>query len=321
MAPELRRINEIFALLPGRDKRDTPAIHVIERHIHFALFTFNITLALHRQRPVAVILALLRRLRPREEVADVGLRTPHEPHRAEDAGEAEHVLILEVRAVAVAVHLQRHRVLAGLHYVRHVVLGGAAAVLGEADVLPVHPQVVEGIDAVELEEHAVALPRRGQLKVPAVRAHGIARIVVGEVLRRLVHHVRRIHFERIADVRVERGAPAALAVRAVGLPRTRHLDRLPARDIIIQLLEADRTQRGLLHPLELPRRVGVEANLPIRLPREDFKRGAFVRERRERRARLLAPETHAREILPFIAVDAALFRKNGAQRRSGQNKC
>ena len=304
------------------------SVHIVKRHLHltlhifhFTLYTFHFTFALDRERPVSVVLALLRRLRPREEVADVDLRTPHEPRGAEDAGEAEHVLVLEVRAVAVAVHLQRHRVLAGLHDVRHVVLGGAAAVLREADVLPVHPQVVEGIDAVELQEHAVALPRRGQLEVATVRAHGVARIVVGEVLRRLAHHVRRVHLERIAGVRVERRAPAALAVRAVRLPRARHLDRLPAGDVIIQFLEADRTQRGLLHPLELPCRVGVEADLPIRLPREDFKRGAFVRERSERRARLLAPEAHAREVLPFVAVDAAFFRENGAQRHSGQHEC
>ena len=112
--------------------------------------------------------------------------------------------------------------------------------------------------------------RAARIFFERLRAHGIARIVVGEVLRRLAHHVRRVHLERIAGVRVERRAPAALAVRAVRLPRTRHLDRFPAGDVIIQFLEADRTQRGLLHPLELPRRVGVEADLPIRLPREDF---------------------------------------------------
>ena len=237
-----------------------------------------------------------------EEVADICLRTPDEPDGAENPGKAEHVLVLEIRSVRIAVDLERDRVSSRADEVGDLVLRARSAVLREADVLPVDPEIVEGIDAVEFHEHAVAFPVARHFKVATVASDGIA-LGVGRVfLRRLGHHVRRVEGERILYVRVDRRPPTALPRRAHCLPAAWHLYRRPTGDVVFRLFESDRTQRRLLDPVELPFRLGIEANLPRGLPRQNGKRGALVRKGRERGARRLASEAHARKVLPFAAV-------------------
>ena len=87
-----------------------------------------------------------------EEVADVYLRRAPEGDVAEDAAETPHVLVFQVAAGAVAIDLDGHQVLARLHVLGDVELGGVAAVDAVADLLAVDPEEEGGIDAVEGDE-------------------------------------------------------------------------------------------------------------------------------------------------------------------------
>ena len=202
------------------------------------------------EAPIALVDVRFRRCRRHAKVADALRRAREKPRAAEDAREAEHVLILQIRAVGIAVDLQGDRVLAGLHERRHVELGGRARVLREADVAAVHPQVEEGIDAVELEEDvAVLVPPFREREVAPIGADGIPRLEVREVLGRVFHDeraARHVLLEGIRDVRVDGGAPAALAVRAKRLPRRGDLDDGPRRDVEVGLVEIDGARGGVL---------------------------------------------------------------------------
>ena len=179
------------------------------------------------QRPVSIQVVLVNRPRRDGEISDACLRAREKPRRAGDAGETEHVLVFEIRAVGVAIDLQRDDILAGLDELRDVELGGIARILREADVLAVDPEVEERIDGVELEEDFLSAPLLRHVEVAAVGADGIARGVGGPVLRRFAHDVRLVALEGIRLVHIECRAPPAISVRAIRLPRARHLDRLP----------------------------------------------------------------------------------------------
>ena len=154
------------------------------------------------------------------QIAYLRLGLGGEVDRADDARHAEHVLCLEKRAVAAAVHLHRYRVVALAEPRRDVKLGQAAGVLGEAHVDAVDPEIEEGVDAVEVDVDTPALRRLGNGEAPAVLPHLIAVFVRRPVFGRHTHHallpVAHLHLmiERCALVDVHRDAVLAGAVAA-----------------------------------------------------------------------------------------------------------
>jgi len=106
-----------------------------------AFSAFNIQLCLSLEVPYSVL-----RARPQR-------------HVAEDAGEAEHVLVFEVAAVAPPVHLYGDEVLPVFPDVRRdVEFGRQLGILGIADEPAVHPNVESGADPLEAEDRVAPLP-------------------------------------------------------------------------------------------------------------------------------------------------------------------
>ncbi len=280
----------------------------VQRNRHFAV-------TLYIDAPVAAEIPFLDGGGRHEEVAYAVLGPAQEPRAAEDSRETEHVLVLEIAAVGVAVDFKRDSVAPRLDEPRDIELGRGAAVLRKADVFTVDPQIEEAVDTVELEERAVGLPSFGEIEVAAVASYRIARGVVCKVLRRLAHDIRAarpVGSERIADVGVEGRSPAALPVGAHRLPRTGNLYDGPRRHVIARLPEIGRPRRRVFRPVEAPRRVGIQRHLPVGEPRQYSERALERRERRKRRAGPLLAIGKSLVVLPLAAVGPR--RKNGAGR-------
>ena len=311
-APEFRGDDGEFA---GGGAADEFVVPGVKRGLRAAIH-------LDVKFPRAAVFALDHRTRRREEVPHALLRAREQPGAAEDAGEAEHVLVLEICAVGIAVDLECDEVVfAGAHEAGHVELRRRAAVLGEADIFAVHPKVEEGVDAVELEEDVGAVPFGGHLEMSAVAADRVARVVGGEVFRGLQHDggaARNVLGEGIALVCVDGRPPAAFAVSGAGrLPRARHAYRRPQRVVEVFPVELLLPLVRVARPGKAPRAVGVERKLPRRVFRQNAQRRLFVRKRRERRPHGLSPKFQALVVLPFTAVDFPLFR----HRRKACGQC
>ena len=197
-------------------------------------------------------LVIERRFRP--EIGQMGLRPRHQVHVAVDTGEAEHVLILEVRTVTVFVNLDSNGIDALPDVLRDIELGIVVGTLAVTDLLAVHPHVKCGIDAVEMQEDLLSGPVGRQGEFPAVGAHGI-----GFLLHRVAAlglDEGRIVQERIGAVRIERGAVA------FHFPVGRDVDLLPASHAIGLLIEVQRPLFRILDPVELP--FPVEEHIPGR---------------------------------------------------------
>ena len=122
-----------------------------------------------------------------DEVLNVHFRRGIDADRAENAGQTEHVLRLEERAVAVAIDFHADGVVAHSHMPGDVESCGVARVFGETDVLPVNPEVEEGVNAIELDEDFLPLPRFRNVERAAVGTHFVAELVGCPEFRRLPH--------------------------------------------------------------------------------------------------------------------------------------
>ncbi len=169
-------------------------------------------------------LQIVRQRRAHLEVPDAVLRFRPDRHVAEDAREAEHVLVFEIAAVAPAVDFNRQQVAPGLHQGGDVELARELGVFGIPRLLAVHPHVVGGIHAVEAQDDVAARPVFGHLEGRAVAGDG----VVVRLARLAVEYPREIRVLRVAavlvgvaDVGVAGGAETAR------LHAARHVDRLP----------------------------------------------------------------------------------------------
>ncbi len=153
------------------------------------------------------------------EIAQLELRGGMKIDIAENAGEAEHVLVFEVRAIGVLVNFDGEEVFAWLKVGCEIELSGRAGVLGVADFFAIEPEVECGINAAEDEEGVAIFPIVRQGKAGAVGADLVAIFFgeIGEMSRRHAHHEGRVFCERIDDVGVERGAVTVkLPVRGYG---------------------------------------------------------------------------------------------------------
>ena len=220
-------------------------------------------LQLHLETPTLV--RAVQRTGADGEVPDAVLRLRPERHVAEDAREAEHVLVLEIAAVRPAEDLHGEEVLSASPFPgplrqirRDVELARQLRVLGVADKLAVHPHVIGGIDAVEAQDHVTAVPRLGHVEGRAIGGDGVvvhpARVAVDDLREVLLLRVREV-LVRILDVRVPGYAVAA------HLDAARHVNRVPVRVVEIGLEEVRRTPRGVADPEDLP--VAVQG-LPVR---------------------------------------------------------
>ena len=161
------------------------------------------------------------------------------------AAQAEHVLVLDVRAVAPAIDFNADEVLdARLDVFRHVELGIDIGSLRIAHLLAVHPDIGGAVDAVEVEVDFAAVPRGGHRDGAAVAAHSVG----------LVHH-------RVAVLTLDEGGQVLEWVGHVGvdgcavalhLHARGHGYGLPRRGVVRSLVEVDGAVFGLRNPMELP---------------------------------------------------------------------
>ena len=111
-------------------------------------------------------------------------------HRAENARQAEHILRLQIRCIAVAVNLHSHGIHPFHDILRNVELRQIARVLRKTDILAVDPQVEEGIHPVEVDENALVLPAGGYFKATAVGADFVTDLEHRPVLGRGAHYAQ-----------------------------------------------------------------------------------------------------------------------------------
>ena len=199
------------------------------------------------------------------QVANLHLRIGRQVGGAEDARQAEHVLSLQQRTVGVAIHLHSHHVLAvGVQIGGDVEPCRVAAVLREAHVLAVNPEVEERIHAVEIDIDIPEGPLRRHLERAAVRAHFV-RIFIHRPLwvARLAHYptlpIIYSHLMLEDDFLVDVDGHAVLQrpilLYSLNIPTTGHGDIVPRRDIISRSLETFGTFLWCLAPMEFPRAV------------------------------------------------------------------
>ena len=126
-------------------------------------------------------------------VAHEGLGRGVEIDVAVNAAHVEHVLPFDVRAVAPAEHLNAHIVLARAGCGGDVELSIVVAALRVAHVSAVHPYEGCAVNAVEVEEEALAVPAGGQVESAAVRAYGVVQprlhLNVGRVVGKGIFYI------------------------------------------------------------------------------------------------------------------------------------
>ena len=266
--------------------------------------------ALDRDRGRLVVLG---ELRPDGEVPDAVLRLRPEGDVAEDAVEAEHVLVLEEAAVGPLEDLDREDVLLGGIGVEErgdVELARQLGVLGVAGLLAVDPDGVGGVDAVEAEDDVPALPLGGHGEAGAVARDGVVVGTVGVAVadRGALDVALWVPGVGILPVHV------AWRAEAAQLKAARHVDRKPVGVVEASLPEVLDAQRGVAGPGDLPSAVErlAEGSGGVDLAGE---RGCFVRERHRVGARGEA----------VLGVDGRVFpsRGGGRGRRGGgqERKC
>ena len=160
-----------------------------------------------------------------------------------------------------AVHLHGHHVLAaGVEVGRDVELGHVARVLREAHVLAVDVEVEEGVDAVELQVHLLALPAGGHGEVTAIGAHFVAVLVALPVLARLAHHaafpVAHLHLvlkdDALVAVEGQTVLIATVALQACHVPAHGHLHLVPSPHVVVGAVEVFGPMVGVGSPMKEP---------------------------------------------------------------------
>ena len=178
------------------------------------------------------------------DVPDMGLGTGHQIDVPVDAAETEHVLVLQIGAVAPFIDLHGHRVRSLADIAGDIELRVVVGALAVTDLLSVHPHIESGIDAVEMQIYFLPGPIRREVEFPPVRTHR-----VGFLFHRIAAlglDEGRIVQERIGHVRVERRAVT------LHLPAGRDIDLFPGGNVEGRLVESRRTLLGGLDPMELP---------------------------------------------------------------------
>lgn len=223
------------------------------------------------------------------EVAQVHGRGGVEVDRAEDAAHPDHVLVLHPVAVGVAVDLDGDLVGARLEVVGDVVLGRRVGVLVVPDRFAVDPHVVRGLDALEVEEGAAALPVAGDGEGAPVLADRVVAGRRGGRLRLLAEAVGAP--VRIGDVQVDG------EVVAVQLPHGGDRDGLPVPVVHVGAVEVGVPVLGAVGVGELP--AAVQAEPVGRAGAVTGQRLPDVRVRRERGVRRFGAEPEDAEVVPL----------------------
>ena len=136
-------------------------------------------------------------LRAHPQVLDMRRGEAQQADAAEDAEEAEEVLILEVRGGAALVHLDGEQVARLAHGTGQIELRGGEGVLGIADELPVEPDIHRLLHALKADDHALAAQRRVEVERLHIGADGVV-VRTGKLTLRL--HAGQAAAGRAAEI-------------------------------------------------------------------------------------------------------------------------
>ena len=302
-APELWIRDLRWRMIARRETGDELFIGIVQRRRPLAVNAFD-----RQFRRIAFFIfdfALYVRL----EVPYPVLRTRPQRHVAEYPGEAKHVLVFEIAAVAPLINLHGDQILAILLDVRRdVELGRQLGILRIAGEFAVHPHVERRPYALETKDRVASLPALRQRERAAVGRHGV------EVwpAARPIENLRRRLLVRIPVVGVDGRAVAA------HLDAARHVNDSPAGIVEVRRLESLRTPRRVADPAESPLAVQRHSvwRGELQLVRQ---RGGLVRERHRVRPRRKTVDGIDGRVLPFRrGGQVAAIYSGGRHRRNQQ---
>ena len=167
-------------------------------------------------------------------------------HAAEDTRQPPHVLILQITAVAPAVHLDGEFVFTLTQILRHVKLRRRHRVLAVAHLLAVDPEIHRRMHTAEMQNEILRKHILGDIDECHILSHGIAVLVGRPVLGRFCRHAWTILHKRVVDINVNR---RAVALR---LPVARNVYLPPTAHVVVLAIEICRTALRVFRPMEQP---------------------------------------------------------------------
>ena len=180
-------------------------------------------------------------------VAYADLRSAVQTNVAEDTAHAEHVLTLQIGAVAPAEHLYGQAIAARTQVWSQVEFSHVVGALRIAHVFTVQINQRGAVDTSEVDEGATVLPALRQVEEAHIGTHGIDAVVLAAVVEPLagIDVGRRIGV-RIFHIGIDG------AVVALHLPVGRYGDGFPTRHVEVFLIEVQRALRGFGYKVERP---------------------------------------------------------------------
>ena len=211
---------------------------------------------------------------------------PHpQLHAAEDARQPPHVLILQITAVAPAVHLDGEFVFTLTQILRHVKLRRRHRVLAIAHLLAVDPEIHRRMHTAEMQNEILRKHLLGDMHKRHILSHGVTVLVSRPVLRRLSRHARTVLHKRVVDINIDRCAVALC------LPVARHRDLPPLTHVIVLAIEVHDPLLRIPAPMELP--LSVETHNLLTL--------LFLRWQLQRRVIRQFVDTQYCRVLPVVS--------------------
>ena len=173
-----------------------------------------------------------------------------EQHIAVDASEAPEVLVFEVGAIAVFIHLDGNLIVTLLEIAGDVELRGFHGTLRVTHLLAINPDIEGRHDTLEAQESLPRLPPSGEGEGAPILTCGIALLVGGPLALRFAHHIGRVDLKRIACRDVDRCAKAMVAIIHLPVGWNGKLD--PTAVVEVGAIEVLDAPLGCLRPSELP---------------------------------------------------------------------
>ena len=202
-------------------------------------------------------------------IGNMHQRTYPQLHLAEDTRKSPHILILQITAVAPAIHLYGEFIAALTHIFRHIKLCRRHRVLTIAHLLTVHPYIESRMHATEMQDQILREHLFCDIDKRHIRAHRVPVLVGRPILWWLTRHAGSVPLEGIADVGIDG------CTESLHLPVAGHRNLIPSAHIIILTIEIHRPLFRIPAPMELPLPVETDNLLTLRPFRRQLQRGVI----------------------------------------------
>ena len=214
---------------------------------------------------------------------------------AEDTWQSPIVLILQITAVAPAIHLHREFVLSLVHEFRHIKLCRWHRVLTIAHLLAVDPEIHRWVDTAEMQNQIFWKHFFCDIDKRHILSHRVAVLVGRPVFRWLCCHTWTILHKRVVDININRYAVTLC------LPVAGHRDLPPLTHVIVLTIEVHNPFFRIPAPAEQP--LSVETHNLITF--------FFLRRQLQRRMIRQFVDTQYCRILPVVDLCHWKMRRQG----------